>query len=149
VERDLAHRLSARDTSQQLLTDCGLLSSLEVEAALKTVAPDQGPQTLAENLVRQGRLTAYQANELRNGRAKGLVLGEYEVLERLGAGGMGIVVKARHRRMNRLVALKMISPLCLGSQGALRRFNQEVQAVALLHHPNVVTAYDAGEADGI
>ena len=70
----------------------------------------------------------------------------YRVLELLGQGGMGAVYKAEHRHMGRVVALKVISPALVGSDAAVRRFHQEVQAAARLHHPNIVTAYDADQA---
>ncbi|GIW80372.1 MAG: hypothetical protein KatS3mg105_2179 [Gemmatales bacterium] len=74
------------------------------------------------------------------------VIGEYEVLHELGQGGMGIVYKARHIRMNRFVALKIIDKKHLANPDAVRRFYQEIQAAAQLSHPNVVIAYDAGQS---
>ncbi len=70
----------------------------------------------------------------------------YEVMELLGQGGMGAVYKARHKVMDRLVALKIINASLLGSSNAVERFHREVKAAAKLHHPNIVTAYDAGQA---
>jgi serine/threonine protein kinase len=75
-------------------------------------------------------------------------LGEYTVLERIGAGGMGQVFKALHRRMDRIVALKVLPKEIGKSFDALERFQQEVRSAARLSHPNIVTAYDAGELDG-
>ena len=62
---------------------------------------------------------------------------------------MGVVYKARHRRMDRLVAVKMISARNLGSPDAVQRFYREVKAAARLQHPNIVAAYDAGESEGL
>src|SRR5262249_37691660 len=76
---------------------------------------------------------------------EGASVAGYEVLEEIGRGGMGVVYKARHRRMNRLVALKVIDKEHLGSAVAVQRFYREVQAAAQLSHPNIVMAYDAGE----
>src|SRR5947209_20228032 len=67
-------------------------------------APDGA--IVAAELVRQQRLTPYQASVLSEGQAGGLVFGEYTVLDRLGEGGMGTVYKAQHRRLKRVVALK-------------------------------------------
>ena len=75
-------------------------------------------------------------------------LGEYDLLEQIGIGGMGQVYKARHRRMDRIVALKILPEGAITSADALARFHQEVQTAAKLHHPNIVTAYDAGEIGG-
>lgn len=77
------------------------------------------------------------------------VLGEYELIRELGRGGMGRVYLARHRRMNREVAIKTLSTDLMQQPTAIRRFRREVQAAARLIHPNIVTAYDAGEQDGI
>lgn len=77
------------------------------------------------------------------------VLGNYLVLDKLGQGGMGQVFKARHRRMDRLVALKVLPPSLMQNPEAVRRFQREVKAAALLSHPNIVTAYDADEHQGV
>src|ERR1043165_3424541 len=71
--------------------------------------------------------------------------GEYTVLEKIGAGGMGQVFKAVHRRMERTVALKLLPKVALAPAEVLERFQQEVRSAARLSHPNVVTAFDAGE----
>ncbi len=70
----------------------------------------------------------------------------YEILQLLGQGGMGAVYKARHKKMDRLVALKVINAQLVGSATAVERFHREVQAAAKLHHPNIVTAHDADQA---
>ncbi len=71
----------------------------------------------------------------------------YEVLEQLGSGGMGTVYKARHRLMDRLVALKVINPHLVGRPAMVERFYREMRAAARLSHPNIVAAYDADRAD--
>ena len=77
------------------------------------------------------------------------VLGEYLILGRIGAGGMGQVYKAQHQRMKRVVALKVLPPRAVMTPNYVRRFSREVQAAAQLRHPNIVTAFDAGEQQGI
>ena len=74
-------------------------------------------------------------------------LSEYDLLEELGGGGMGRVFKARHRRMNRTVAVKLLPESLVQSAESVERFRREVQALARLSHPNVVVVHDAGEAD--
>ncbi len=76
------------------------------------------------------------------------MLGEYVLLDRLGEGGMGVVYRARHSRMGRLVAVKMLRFEAM-TQAALVRFQREIQLLARLSHPNIVTAFDAGEQAGI
>ncbi len=73
----------------------------------------------------------------------------YEILERLGAGGMGTVFKARHRLMDRIVALKVMNPQLLADPVAVGRFQREVKAAAQLAHPHIVTAYDAEQVGGL
>ena len=72
----------------------------------------------------------------------------YEVLERLGGGGMGVVYKARQVGLNRLVALKMIREDRQMRTDYLARFMYEAEAVARLRHPNIIQIFDIGEADG-
>lgn len=67
----------------------------------------------------------------------------YEILEVLGSGGMGTVYKARHRFMDRVVALKVIHAHLLNRPEIIARFGREVRVAARLAHPNIVTAYDA------
>ncbi len=107
-----------------------------------------GAKALAGELLRRDALTAYQANQLFLGKGGDLVLGPYVLLERVGQGGMGSVFKARHSRLGRIVALKVIRKERLASPDAVRRFRREIQAAAQLNHPNVVVAYDAEEAAG-
>lgn len=77
------------------------------------------------------------------------ILGEYLLLERIGAGGMGEVFRAEHRTMNRQVALKILSRSIADRPDLLERFFHEIRAVAKLMHPNIVTAFDAGSAGGV
>jgi serine/threonine protein kinase len=76
-------------------------------------------------------------------------LGEYELLEPLGQGGMGQVWKARHRKLGKLVAVKLIRPDQEKSHQAVLRFAREMRALGSLSHPQVVEASDAGESDGV
>jgi serine/threonine-protein kinase len=73
----------------------------------------------------------------------------YEVEAVLGHGGMGVVFRARHLRLNRPVALKMALAGSYAGPHERERFRREAEAVAALHHPNVVQVYDVGEADGL
>ena len=73
----------------------------------------------------------------------------YEILEILGHGGMGVVYKARHQRLNRLVALKMIRAGSLAKPEDLARFSIEAEAIARLCHPNIIQIYDIGEVGGL
>ena len=76
-------------------------------------------------------------------------LPEYEVLHRLGQGGMGVVYKARHRRLHRNVALKMFRPGRIPTAREISRFQTEAEAIARLQHPNIVQIFEVGQADGL
>jgi len=72
----------------------------------------------------------------------------YEILGKLGQGGMGSVYKARHQKLQKLVALKVLPPELAGDQDYLDRFLREARAAAKLNHPNIVQALDVGESYG-
>jgi serine/threonine protein kinase len=78
-------------------------------------------------------------------------VGPYEVLASIGSGGMGDVYRARDSRLDRLVALKIIRPAGTGTGDPerRRRFLQEARTASALNHPNIVTVYDIGSADGL
>lgn len=80
--------------------------------------------------------------------ASKLTLGNYELQEKVGQGGMGAVYKARHKSLDKLVAVKLLPHDYLKNAQAVARFRREMQAVGKLDHPNIVRAMDAGEVDG-
>ena len=135
----------------QQLTDSGLLSGDEVQALLQSQPEPKRPATaedLARLLVGQRRLTVFQAQQALAGKSQSLVLGNYVLLDKVGQGGMGLVFKAEHRRMRRIVALKVLPPNLVKDKLSVERFHREVQAAARLLHPNIVAAYDADESRG-
>jgi serine/threonine-protein kinase len=72
----------------------------------------------------------------------------YEIEGIIGSGGMGVVYKARHIRLNRIVAIKMLLVGGYAGPRELERFKREAESIAALRHPNIVQIYDAGEHDG-
>jgi serine/threonine protein kinase len=110
---------------------------------------EAAPNSLARELVRRQKVTRFQAVQVIQGRGRSLVFGDYLVLDKVGEGGMGQVFKAEHRRMRRIVALKLLPPHATSSKSLVDRFYKEVELAARLSHPNVVTAYDAGESRGL
>jgi serine/threonine protein kinase len=106
------------------------------------------PRSLAQDLCARGWLTHYQAQHLLSGQADALVLGPYVLLHRLGAGGMGQVFKARHGKLGRTVALKVIRKENVVDAESVGRFQREMHVTSRLEHPNVVRALDAGPLGG-
>lgn len=127
------------------IAESGLVAESDLGPLL--AAADNDPQTLARDLAVKGLLTPFQLEALLAGRGATLRIGNYDILDRLGAGGMGTVFKARHRRMKRIVALKVLAASLSENPLFVKRFQREVETIAALGHPNVVMAYDADEAE--
>jgi serine/threonine-protein kinase len=131
------------------LSESGLLQQAQLEELARLPeAQDLDPRVLGKVVCQRGWLTRYQVSQVALGRAKDLHIGPYLLLDRLGEGGMGQVFKAQHQHLGRTVALKLVRKERLRSPNAVKRFYQEFQAAGQLHHPNIVMAFDAGEADG-
>ena len=79
--------------------------------------------------------------------AAGSEIGPYRIESIVGEGGMGVVYKAVDTRLNRPVAVKLLSDH-VADAAARRRFQREAQTASSLNHPHIVTVYDAGEVDG-
>jgi tRNA A-37 threonylcarbamoyl transferase component Bud32/CheY-like chemotaxis protein len=79
----------------------------------------------------------------------GTVVAGYRIEERIGRGGMGLVYRAEHLNLRRRAAIKIIAPDLAEAAGFRERFNREARIAAALQHANIVTVYDAGEADGL
>src|SRR5262245_34056765 len=77
-----------------------------------------------------------------------LRFGDYQLLEEIGRGGMGIVYRARQLSLNRIVAVKMIPFGSLATDESVRRFRAEAESAAALQHPNVIAIHEVGEQDG-
>ncbi|MCA9052536.1 MAG: DUF1080 domain-containing protein [Planctomycetaceae bacterium] len=132
------------------LAGSSLMSRQDIAAVVDGLPAAERPQNaeqLARLLVHRKRLTAFQAQQCFSGKGKSLVLGNYVLLDKLGQGGMGMVLKAQHKRMKRIVALKVLAPNVSKDPALVARFHREVEAAAKLTHPNIVAAYDADEAN--
>ena len=81
--------------------------------------------------------------------ADGAQLGPYEVLARLGAGGMGEVYRARDTKLGREVALKILAPALAGDPQYMARFQREAQVLASLNHPHIATVHGLEESEGV
>ena len=131
------------------LEDSGILAGETLKEFLPPKSDPKDAEELARELVRQKKLTKFQAEQVWQGKGGSLVLDNYVLLEKIGQGGMGQVFKARHRRMDRIVAVKILPAHVMKTPATVARFEREVQAAARINHPNIVTAFDAGQAAGV
>ena len=124
----------------------GVIHKDEIDSAFQKYPESvaiEDRDALSDFLEQIGMLTAYQAGELRNQRIAELVMDNYLILDRLGEGGMGTVFRARHRRMRRIVAIKVLNPEIQENPDHLQRFQREIETLARLNHQGVIQAYDA------
>jgi len=138
----------ALETFLSQLSDSGILSDQKLRAAEHKKSEHQNGESLARDMIKSGYITKYQAEQILSGKGKNLCMGHYILLEKLGAGGMGQVYKAYHPGMDRIVAIKVILAKGKIAEESVRRFEREVKAAAKLSHPNIITVYDAGNANG-
>jgi serine/threonine protein kinase len=138
----------SRQTFLAKVRESGLLSETQLAQAEAKLPDSTRGRVVARALVELGLLTKFQAERILIGRTSGFTMGQYRILDQLGRGGMGRVFKARHRTMDRVVALKVLAPEAMKTERAQELFMREVRAAATLTHPNIVTAFDANEADG-
>lgn len=104
--------------------------------------------TMAANLVARGVLTQWQSEQIVAGQTSALWLGDYMVLEPIGAGGMGAVYKARAVGVERVVAVKCMTSALANDEKSIARFKREIRTASAMDHPNIVKCYDTGVANG-
>jgi response regulator RpfG family c-di-GMP phosphodiesterase/serine/threonine protein kinase len=102
-------------------------------------------EDLLRLFVERNLLTTYQASRLRAGKTFGLMLGNYRVLDRIGAGGMGVIYLGEHVRMRRQVAIKVLTSAPDQDARLVTRFYSETRAIAQLRHDHIVAPIDVGE----
>jgi serine/threonine-protein kinase len=132
----------------------GMVGKAHVEEGLRAL---RGGGTLAKDLPawlsEKKYLTPVQADmvlgEMQSSDPNREILGNYEILDLAGKGGMGKVYRARQITMDRIVALKILNPDRTANDAFRKRFIREARAAAALNHPNIVRAIDAGEVNGV
>jgi eukaryotic-like serine/threonine-protein kinase len=135
-----------------VLRSSGILSERQIAEIRSKILQGDYPldsTDLAERLVGDGILTAFQAKRFLSNRPQGLIVGRYTILDRIGSGSMGRVYKAHHMMMDRIVALKIIAPEIASNDRVVARFQREMKLVGRLDHPNVVRAFDADQINRV
>jgi serine/threonine protein kinase len=124
-----------------------MVSQNDVAEFAKNLGPEAltTPEQLGRALVKNGMMTDYQLGRVLAGTIYGLMVGNYRVLDRLGAGSMGIVFKGEHIFLKRRIALKVLPMDDDCHPSFLDRFYAEIRVQAELNHHNIVAAYDAGK----
>jgi serine/threonine-protein kinase len=125
-----------------------LIASWNAIPPEKRESPEHIDRRLARQAVQSNALTLWQAQQLLAGRTSGFKVDRYVLLDMIGQGGMGRVYLARDTRLNRRVALKILSPERLSNPRAIARFHREARVGAQLEHENLVRVYDFGESNG-
>lgn len=137
--RDVIHRsgLIAKDRLSKTL------AKWTHESRLPGTAAD-----LATQLVKEGQLTSWQAENLLRGKSRGFFLGGHRLLDHLGTGGMSSVFLAQHRFLSRQVAIKVMPSTRSEDPSFLDRFILEARVTSRLSHPNIVRLFDIDQQDG-
>lgn len=154
------HDTQLAELLERLLSEAQSGKSPDVEAVIKQHPELAGElrelwatMQIAENLASlsqhdQDDATVIPGKNFGGGNLAGREFGDYELLEEIGRGGMGVVYKARQKSLDRIVALKMILRGDLASADDVSRFRTEAEAAAQLNHPHIVPVYEVGERDG-
>jgi WD40 repeat protein len=131
------------------LGETALLEPAQREELLRRLQPRfSDPRALLQQLLEWGWVTPFQIAHLADGDPRELVVGSYVVLDRLGEGGMGEVLKARVQNGKQIVVLKVIRPDLLRNQAVTQQFLAEMQALSRLSHPNVIRTFGACQVNG-
>lgn len=121
-----------------------LVADDEIEA-LTQANPEASVEEICETLVAGDLVSTWQIEQLKKGRYKGFLLGDYVLLELIGGGGMSKVFRARRKDDSELLALKVLPLKNLESSNRLERFFDEAKAACELQHPNIVRTDDFGK----
>jgi formylglycine-generating enzyme required for sulfatase activity/serine/threonine protein kinase len=138
----------ALETFLSQLSSSGIVPEEKLKVVVREKASFADGEALARDMIKSRLLTKYQAEQILGGKGKSLTMGKYQILEKIGAGGMGQVYKAFHCSTERIVAIKVILGKGKIDPEVVKRFEREVKAAAKLVHSNIITVFDADQADG-
>lgn len=137
------------DELLDLIRKSGVVDNKRLDTVVKQAtasAPlSADPREVTSQLVQNAVLTRFQADQFLQGKWKRFTIGNFKVLERLGAGGMGNVFLCEHKVMRHRVAIKVLATVIADDPAGLKRFQREARAAAGLDHPNIVRAHDIGQ----
>jgi serine/threonine protein kinase len=146
--------MSAPRTIDQFLDivkKSGVLDESRLEARagqlLTSTTPPHDPPSMASILVRDGFLTRWQADQFLVGKCRGFQIGKYNILDRLGSGGMSCVYLCKDQVLPLRVAVKVLPKTMADDETMLKRFYREARATATLDHPHVIHAYAIDQTD--
>jgi eukaryotic-like serine/threonine-protein kinase len=130
----------------QLIRKSGMVDEPKLAAYLERRSVGHGlpadPQAFANEMVEDGLLTYFQAEQFMLGKWRGFTIGKFKLLERVGVGGMGQVFLCEHMFMKKRLAVKVLPPAKADQPAALGRFYREARAAGSLDHPNIVRTHD-------
>lgn len=130
----------------QLIRKSGMVDEARLTEFLHRRQAGRGlsadPQAAAGEMVADGLITNFQAEQFLLGKWRGFTVGKYKLLERVGVGGMGQVFLCEHMFIKRRVAVKVLPPAKAEQPAALGRFYREARAAGSLEHPNIVRTFD-------
>ncbi len=136
-----------RDTFLASLRASDLVTVKQLDRALHSLPPHaESARDLADHLFKTDLLTRFQVDRLLTGRTDGFHIGPYSILDYVGKSATGRVYKARHRTMNRLVAIKILATEQTATEEVRAGIRAEARSAARLAHTNIVTLLDANQA---
>lgn len=130
----------------QLIRKSGMIDEQKLSGYMRRRQLSRGlPEDVrefADEMIRDGVMTYFQAEQFLLGKWRGFTIGKYKLLERVGVGGMGQVFLCEHMFMKKRVAIKVLPPAKAEQPAALGRFYREARAAGSLEHPNIVRTHD-------